>query len=554
MSTLKNAVLAQEALNGEWVGEVELAHTRFFLRLELLIGIREPPGALDLVSEGTVRHQIVSVRNVRERLAFDIQARDQFWCFEGEWAASSISGTCTLANGETGRFSIHRVFDLDPDQYRPSVGTYQVSADRQITLGLQCDPDWKPFTYFYQERDWLVRLYPLSATRLLSERGETILLGTEGSSNNLHVSWSEAGAPPTVVPRRNTQREEEVSIRSGDVTIAGTLLLPQASPPYPAVVLVHGSIPSLRDFYRVYAQPFVQQGIAALIYDKRGHGASLGSSDSSIAERAADAQAAVTYVQTRPDIDPQRVGLWGLSNGTWSIPRVAAQMPEQLAFLIAVGAAGVSVARAETYRKRCELDAWGIAEEVLDQVERAWSIIYEYAASGRWNDRWDEEFEPLVRGVHAVKELHAIPLQQYARANPVLSPIPPLITASQLKEGYGGLAPDLAYDPIADYEQVRCPVLFLMGELDRNLPPQECVDRVEQALQRGHHSHATVRVFPQTGHAMNVISSSCEGITLEEATHLLYQYRFSPGFLDLMGRWAAEQAGQRADGNGPSVR
>jgi pimeloyl-ACP methyl ester carboxylesterase len=204
------------------------------------------------------------------------------------------------------------------------------------------------------------------------------------------------------------------------------------------------------------------------------------------------------------------------------------------------------------YRKLCELREWGIADEVLSQVEQAWSIIYEYVASGQWNERWDEEFEPLIRKVHAVEEIHRIPLQHYARENPVLSPIPPLLTASQLKEGYGGLAPELAYDPIGDYERVRCPVLFLMGELDRNLPPQECVDRVEQALQQGHH-HATIKVFPQTGHDMNVISSSVEGMTLEEATHLLYQYRFPPGFLDLMSRWVIEQVGHPTEGDGSSL-
>lgn len=552
MSEVKDAVLAQDALNGEWVGEIELAHQRLFLRLELPLGMSELPGSLDLPGEVTVRHQVVSISQEGESIAFDVQARHQRWRFEGKKERARVSGTARLAN-EAGRFSIHRVFDLDPDQYRPSVGTYRLNADRQVTLGLNCDPNWKPFTYFYQEGDRLVRLYPLSATSLLSERGETIQLETEVSGDSPHLTWQEAGATPMAASRRNTHREEDVYIQSSEATLAGTLLLPQTSTPCPAVVLVHGSIPSLRDYYRVFAQPFVEQGIAALIYDKRGYGASTGSTDSTIEERAADAQAAVTYLQTRQDIDPRGVGLWGLSNGTWSIPKVAARMSEQLAFLIAVGAAGVTMARAEVYRKVCELREWGIADSALNQVERAWSIIYEYAASGQWNERWDEEFASLIRNVHAVEELHHIPLQHYARENPVLSPIPPLLTVSQLKEGYGGQAPGFAYDPIEDYERVRCPVLFLMGDLDKNLPPQECVGRVEQALQRGHHHNHVLKVFPQTGHNMNVVSSSFEGMTLEEATHLLYQYRFTPGFLDLMSQWAVKQVRRPMEDDASSV-
>lgn len=77
MSELKGAVLAQEALNGEWVGEVKLAHKRLFLRLELLLGMSELPGSLDLFGEVIVRHQVVSVRKVRGRIAFDVHARNQ---------------------------------------------------------------------------------------------------------------------------------------------------------------------------------------------------------------------------------------------------------------------------------------------------------------------------------------------------------------------------------------------------------------------------------------------------------------------------------------------
>lgn len=63
---------------------------------------------------------------------------------------------------------------------------------------------------------------------------------------------------------------------------------------------------------------------------------------------------------------------------------------------------------------------------MLNEVDRAWSIMYEYAATGQWDKRWDDEFEPLVRKLHEVDSLRRIPLQQYALDDPELSPIPPL--------------------------------------------------------------------------------------------------------------------------------
>ena len=83
---------------------------------------------------------------------------------------------------------------------------------------------------------------------------------------------------------------------------------------------------SERDFYRVYADHFARQGIAALVFDKRGFGASGGDRDSTLLERAEDGAALVRYLRARPEIDPDAVGVWALSNGTWSAPLLAARV------------------------------------------------------------------------------------------------------------------------------------------------------------------------------------------------------------------------------------
>ena len=79
MSELKNVALSHEALDGEWVGEIELAHKRLFLRLELLPAMSEIAGFLDLPGDVTVRHKVVAVHQEHERIDFDVQAHDQLW-------------------------------------------------------------------------------------------------------------------------------------------------------------------------------------------------------------------------------------------------------------------------------------------------------------------------------------------------------------------------------------------------------------------------------------------------------------------------------------------
>ncbi len=111
---------------------------------------------------------------------------------------------------------------------------------------------------------------------------------------------------------------------SGGVSLSGTIIEPLGRGPFPGMVLTHGTFPARRAFYRLFAELFVAEGIAVLVFDKRGHGLSTGDPGSTIVERADDAEAAVRFLGARPNID--RMGLWGFSNSTWSIPLVAARM------------------------------------------------------------------------------------------------------------------------------------------------------------------------------------------------------------------------------------
>jgi hypothetical protein len=74
-------------------------------------------------------------------------------------------------------------------------------------------------------------------------------------------------------------KQEEVSFQNGEVKLAGTLFVPLKKGTHPAVVFFHGSGPQTRDSYlRFFADLFAQHGVATLIFDKRGTGASTGES------------------------------------------------------------------------------------------------------------------------------------------------------------------------------------------------------------------------------------------------------------------------------------
>lgn len=74
--------------------------------------------------------------------------------------------------------------------------------------------------------------------------------------------------------------EHRVKFHTQAVKLAGSLLLPRSEAPVPAVVFVHGAGQQTREPYREAGEYFARQGIAALIYDKRGTGQSGGTYES----------------------------------------------------------------------------------------------------------------------------------------------------------------------------------------------------------------------------------------------------------------------------------
>jgi hypothetical protein len=88
------------------------------------------------------------------------------------------------------------------------------------------------------------------------------------------LSWEEGGR--TLSGRRAPLKEREVSIRSGGVVLAGSLVLPPGPGPHPALVMVPGSGPETRRIPRQVGDLLAYNGVAVLVTDKRGTGGSTG--------------------------------------------------------------------------------------------------------------------------------------------------------------------------------------------------------------------------------------------------------------------------------------
>lgn len=108
----------------------------------------------------------------------------------------------------------------------------------------------------------------------------------------------------------------DVAFDAAGTTLRGWLYTPDAaSGPFPAVVMAHGFSAVKEMGLDEYAEVFAAAGLAALVYDHRNLGASDGEPRSEIDPTAQmrDYRHAVTYAASRPEIDAERIGLWGTS-------------------------------------------------------------------------------------------------------------------------------------------------------------------------------------------------------------------------------------------------
>ncbi len=153
--------------------------------------------------------------------------------------------------------------------------------------------------------------------------------------------------PPPAAVRADLPVREVIFAPPGRSTLPGTVLLPTGKGPFPAVVFVHGSGPNDRDetvggtrVFRDLAEGLADRGIASLRYDKRTkvHPDEFKGAFTIDDETTDDAVAAVAFLHTQPDIDPQRIYVVGHSQGAMMAPRIAQEARAQVRGLVLMAA------------------------------------------------------------------------------------------------------------------------------------------------------------------------------------------------------------------------
>jgi uncharacterized protein len=111
------------------------------------------------------------------------------------------------------------------------------------------------------------------------------------------------------------RRDVEFGVDGGD-RLRGWLFLPsKRAGPLPAISLAHGYAGVKEHGLERFARAFAEAGFVGLVHDHRNFGASDGAVRHDIDpwRQIADWRRAISFLETQPEVDATRIGVWGTS-------------------------------------------------------------------------------------------------------------------------------------------------------------------------------------------------------------------------------------------------
>lgn len=301
--------------------------------------------------------------------------------------------------------------------------------------------------------------------------------------------------------------------------LAGTLTWPREGCPCPAVLLISGGGAQDRDGMIMGHRPFwvladylTRRGMAVLRVDDRGMGAS--GCDLSLAtseDFAQDVLAGIEFLKSRPEIDPDRIGLIGHSEGG-IVASLAAAQSEDVAFIVMLASPGLP---GDEYNYQFEESmnrVLGRSEETIASIIAVQRKIFAVLKEEEDTEAARARLVQILRGLDP--------------------PMPEDMIESNLTRY---LSPwfrySIAHDPGETLKKVKCPVLALFGEKDFQVLTEGNLEAVKKALKSGRNPDYRVEELPGLNHLFQTARTGApyEYAKIEET--------IAPKVLNLIASW-----------------
>ena len=324
--------------------------------------------------------------------------------------------------------------------------------------------------------------------------------------------------------------EEEVIIKNGNDTIAGTLTIPKTKGPFAAVILITGSGAQNRDEeiygfkpFRLIADHLSKNNIAVLRCDDRGVGGSTGKNFME------DVLAQYNYLQNRNEIIKNKIGLLGHSEGATIAVMLAAQKPD-VAFIILL--AGTGVSGDSIILKQIEVlgKTSGLSDDEIKSSIELQNRVYDVVRS---NMGWEELKNTIKKKI--IERIEKTPPKQRQGIVDIdkFADMQVETTIRTARSPWFKFFID--YNPAKDLTKVECPVLGIFGELDMQVDPVINSEKIKNALENSGHKDYEIHIFPGANHLFQ------EAKTGSPMEYGALSKEFIPGLLDTISVWISKK-------------
>ncbi|HEX5705131.1 MAG TPA: alpha/beta fold hydrolase [Pyrinomonadaceae bacterium] len=523
----------QQTVSGEWVGNTEAKEsgTQF-----ITLSLSGNTGTLGLPL-GNFSTPLTSIKVEGNQVICEfgqIKAT-----LKGTIDGDKITGEAS-SPGSTGTFHVTRVQKLAPEALAAYQGAYRFPDGKFVLIDVMYGvPSLLTMT---DSATGEVRgIFPrtgrhfFAGPALFITSPMTTVLTFERNGERIVGLSSQSGSRVRRA-KRIFHRHQSVRFQNGDVTLAGTLLLPEASrSKHAGVVFTHGGGAARREFVWGLGYQLAARGMAVLIYDKRGVGESKGNwGEASFEDLADDAVAGAKFLQSNSEIDPKRIGFWGLSQGGWIAPLAASRFPDA-AFAVAISGGALTPAVTELFDTEYELQKAGFSAEDVQKALAFQSLKNEIIRSF---EKWEQYLSMRT----TVKDLPWYRVQGIDIRGPDKQDHPQW---AHMRRSY-------FYDPAPALKSLRGPLLVIHGELDTPKGVAASVEAIKSILTAAGKRETSitgdsgkngfvVKVYPRGVHNLMEAPEP-------EKSSWIRSKRFVPGLFEEMVNWMVRQSRSRAPG------
>jgi hypothetical protein len=263
-----------------------------------------------------------------------------------------------------------------------------------------------------------------------------------------------------------------------------------------------------------------------LRYDDRGTALSKGEfKTSTSADFATDVESAIAYLKTRKEINKNKIGLIGHSEGGLIAPMVASKSKD-VAFIVLLAGTGIQGDSLLLLQKKLIEEASGVNKENIQKGQlsnrKIFDIVNKSTTLEQLNSDLTVYFKQILKDNPNTQKPAEMSDDDFVK-----------LQVKQIASPW--MQYFIKYNPAQALEKVKCPVLAVNGEKDLQVPPKENLEAIKKALTKGGNKSVTTKELLNLNH----LFQECKTGSPDE--YATIEQTFSPIALAEILKWLQTQ-------------